>query len=1123
MDDISVRDESFNNFDTVESLIEEDTIPSDDNDAGTIPEDPPSEIESEVSDELSNSSDTEEAEMVDNCPDVNQYDCDDVSESESEVIDARDVDGETINGNDEGQMVSQVHPVEVHDISSSNKQHFEAPECGSRKDISALPAEQLDQESADCESLIDKCEAENNDVKVESDSKPCLPPLDRKESDGTSFWSYSARNSVGSILDSNPESREHDNVEGAEIESPRKILQKKRSSLSHKPDIVRVFEKKSIQQNGSVHEFQKVMCGLKHVEDQSYDIKKLSQADPDQESGFSQNKKSNVIGTEIIDNLSIDKKTITSAGLASDMKVDLIQDVVEKDLVVSKAQNKEDKSTAVTKKKQSNKTVVKTPSRVTPQEKDVDKDNQIGKLKKSGSKSGSLVKTKSKPLVDAGANKSTAKSENDQSLVNKAVKQARKVGSAIENSKDSLKGKSVGRDKPLSKTNAKQKPSDKEIPSIEKPVSPDIISSHKNSRRKDSAESQDSKKSEMSDVPTAESDNSADLESPGSGFLAPTRAWLSHTGDKIDVRSRSSSPAANEKKTSTAIASQHKDVSQGPSVKTASDGKKNATNQAVKKSDKLPKVPPVKRTFSLKSKPISSKVEDGIDLKRSTSLRKPRNQGKDTPAPADNSKSKSSPSKKVNPPSVRNAKSSDKNAKNQSEEIDSPAASLPKKVPPPVAPKPACPNKTNTGCQLTDSAQNLCDNSTMKTTAMVTLNQAPIKPVVKKMINKTSIAEIAKLADSLEIVVNETLHQTQFVSQAKATLSPVPQRKVRDAISAPEDVDDDNDSVIESGIVSESVSASSVIQMFGGIGKFKKVAKEDAVISPPPDAVSSVNEEPTVDMKESKKKGAELKRTDSKKVSTGKTNVKEKQAPKSSTSQVVASKQKTQEPAKISRSQGSTKTRKDKAANLSESKPDNSPSTQKQHSSLVKTESSKSISKESTFVKTPAKAAKKETPSIEGAKVTQKKTAENKAGAAVSEKTNTHTRSTNSKDDLPDLKQDNKTNGSLVKTTMVVRLHPGQNRKLSTMEDQEAPAQHQSVETSRGWVAEVQAEDDPSSVCGLEISFKSVPQDIDIKLINGQQEKTEVKQSVAKSKSVSKSSITRKSIDMSSDQNKTRQ
>merc|ERR1712083_808189 len=104
---------------------------------------------------------------------------------------------------------------------------------------------------------------------------------------------------------------------------------------------------------------------------------------------------------------------------------------------------------------------------------------------------------------------------------------------------------------------------------------------------------------------------------------------------------------------------------------------------------------------------------------------------------------------------------------------------------------------------------------------------------------------------------------------------------------------------------------------------------------------------------------------------------------------------------------------------------------------------------------------------------------------------------------------------------MVVRLHPGQNRKLSTMEDQEAPPPHQSEDNSCGWVAEVQDEDDPASVCGLEISFKSVPQDIDIKLISGQQEKPEAKQPQAKTKSVSKNSITQKSIDISSDQNKT--
>ena len=52
---------------------------------------------------------------------------------------------------------------------------------------------------------------------------------------------------------------------------------------------------------------------------------------------------------------------------------------------------------------------------------------------------------------------------------------------------------------------------------------------------------------------------------------------------------------------------------------------------------------------------------------------------------------------------------------------------------------------------------------------------------MKKLLAKQSLAEIARLADSdaLEIVVSETVHQTQFVSHAKAVLSPSPSRRVR--------------------------------------------------------------------------------------------------------------------------------------------------------------------------------------------------------------------------------------------------------------------------------------------------------------------------------------------------------
>ena len=38
---------------------------------------------------------------------------------------------------------------------------------------------------------------------------------------------------------------------------------------------------------------------------------------------------------------------------------------------------------------------------------------------------------------------------------------------------------------------------------------------------------------------------------------------------------------------------------------------------------------------------------------------------------------------------------------------------------------------------------------------------------------------------------------------------------------------------------------------------------------------------------------------------------------------------------------------------------------------------------------------------------------------------------------------------------------------------------------SQSWQGDVQYDNNPSSICGLEISFSSVPQDIDIKLIPG--------------------------------------
>jgi len=68
-----------------------------------------------------------------------------------------------------------------------------------------------------------------------------------------------------------------------------------------------------------------------------------------------------------------------------------------------------------------------------------------------------------------------------------------------------------------------------------------------------------------------------------------------------------------------------------------------------------------------------------------------------------------------------------------------------------------------------------------------------------------------------------------------------------------------------------------------------------------------------------------------------------------------------------------------------------------------------------------------------------------------------------------------------IKGKMVVRLHPGQSRRLSAILDNKEENDMMNV---RSWTGDVQQDDNPTSICGLEISFSSIiPQDIDIKLI----------------------------------------
>ena len=52
----------------------------------------------------------------------------------------------------------------------------------------------------------------------------------------------------------------------------------------------------------------------------------------------------------------------------------------------------------------------------------------------------------------------------------------------------------------------------------------------------------------------------------------------------------------------------------------------------------------------------------------------------------------------------------------------------------------------------------------------------------------------------------------------------------------------------------------------------------------------------------------------------------------------------------------------------------------------------------------------------------------------------------------------------------------------------------QAAPNVRTWLAEVSGGDSTASICGLQISFSSVPQDIDIKVIPGQSNDTQGEQ-----------------------------
>ena len=112
-----------------------------------------------------------------------------------------------------------------------------------------------------CKQLYNLDPAINEEALKNKLKKKASVVFERKASDGSSFWSLSARNSVTSMFEATSDQAE-DGPEASEaseaVKNPRKLLQKKRSSLAHKPDPSTLDRKESIQQPEAVYEFQKV-------------------------------------------------------------------------------------------------------------------------------------------------------------------------------------------------------------------------------------------------------------------------------------------------------------------------------------------------------------------------------------------------------------------------------------------------------------------------------------------------------------------------------------------------------------------------------------------------------------------------------------------------------------------------------------------------------------------------------------------------------------------------------------------------------------------------------------------------------------------------------------------------
>lgn len=200
--------------------------------------------------------------------------------------------------------------------------------------------------------------------------------------------------------------------------------------------------------------------------------------------------------------------------------------------------------------------------------------------------------------------------------------------------------------------------------------------------------------------------------------------------------------------------------------------------------------PPVERTMSARTS-LGPKSDSRSDLKRTTSLRKQEQKPPVTAAPA---KTTAAAARTV---TKTGSKSNVKDNLDNDNSVT--FRSRTQRTPPPVAPKPrpgdkidlkdlaSTPSPTNKKARSVQQQQQRKSSGGKKSSGNLTTletksSSSTVKPVMKKMAAKTSIAEMARLADTQKTSpspASSSGSASKFVSHARATLSPAPTRKQR--------------------------------------------------------------------------------------------------------------------------------------------------------------------------------------------------------------------------------------------------------------------------------------------------------------------------------------------------------